>query len=134
MSKRRSAKANEDTDDDNVDHVDSGNSRNDDNDDGDGKGKASNKKQGYNLYAILIMAMFIVPGIIGASLYVVDYIYPEAAANRKIRERVMGCYEIANPSKLADVDKFIAKYKGRETVLYAQLRSKYNKVPDCHLY
>lgn len=134
MSKRRSAKANEDTDDDNVDHVDRGNSRNDNNDDGDGKGKASNKKQGYNLYAILIMAMFIVPGIIGASLYVVDYIYPEAAANRKIRDRVMGCYEIANPSKIADVDKFIAKYKGRETVLYAQLRSKYSKVSDCQLY
>lgn len=131
MSKRRSAKVNEDIDDD--DNVGSGSNRNN-NDDVDGKGKASNKKQGYNLYAILIMAMFIVPGIIGASLYVVDYIYPEAAANRKIRERVMGCYEIANPSKIADVDKFIAKYKGRETALYAQLRSKYSKVSDCNLY
>jgi len=137
MSKRRTTKVNEDTTDD-VDHLDS-NGGDDQNNDGrsggggHGKDKAS-KKQGYNFYAILIIAMFVVPGIIGASLYLVDYIYPEAAAARKIKERVAGCYEIANPSKMADVDKFIAKYKGRESALYAQLRNKYHKVPDCQLY
>jgi len=128
MSKRRAAKVKEDVD-DNYD-ADDTSARNDDD-----RGKTkSTKKEGYNIYAIVIIAMFVVPGIIGATLYVIDYMYPEAAATRKFKEKIMNCYEIANPTKLSDVDKFIAKYQGRETALYAQLRNKYRKVPECQLY
>ena len=62
----------------------------------------------------------------------VDYIYPEAAKERRIRERVTQCYEAANPTKISEVDKFIKKYKGREHVLFAQLRTKYQKYPECN--
>ena len=57
--------------------------------------------------------------------------YPEAKAERLIKERVTRCYEAANPTKLSEIDKIVNKYKGRETVLYAQLRNKYPKVQQC---
>jgi hypothetical protein len=61
-----------------------------------------------------------------------DYFYPEAAAERKVRDRVLRCYEAANPTKVSEVDKFVQKYKGREHALFAQLRNKYEKFPECH--
>ncbi len=57
--------------------------------------------------------------------------YPEAAKTRQIRQRVMRCYEAANPSKVSEVDNFIMKYEGREHVLFAKLRGKYEKIPEC---
>lgn len=57
--------------------------------------------------------------------------YPTAAKERRIRERVVRCYEAANPTKLAEVDKFIARYRDREYALFAQLRTKYEKFPEC---
>lgn len=60
-----------------------------------------------------------------------DFLYPEAAKMRKVTERVTRCYEAANPSKLSEVDKFIQKYKGKEESLFAQLRNKYPKHPEC---
>lgn len=57
--------------------------------------------------------------------------YPEAKAHRVVRDRVTKCYEAANPSKLNEVDKIVEKYKGREHALFAQLRSKYGKHPEC---
>lgn len=42
-----------------------------------------------------------------------------------IRERVLRCYEAANPSKVGEIDQFIGKYKGKEHLLFAQLRNKY---------
>jgi hypothetical protein len=62
-----------------------------------------------------------------------DFIYPEAAKARRIRDQVVRCYEVANPSKVADVDKFLEKYQGREHILFAQLRTKYEKIPQCHI-
>jgi hypothetical protein len=50
---------------------------------------------------------------------------------RKVRERVMRCYEVANPTKISEVDKFIERYRGREHILFAQLKSKYEKYPEC---
>lgn len=60
-----------------------------------------------------------------------DFVYPEAAKVRRVKDRVVKCYEAANPSKLSDVDKFIEKYKGKEEALFAQLRNKYPKHPEC---
>lgn len=60
-----------------------------------------------------------------------DFFYPEAANERKVKERVMKCYEAANPTKISEVDKFIKRYKGKEHVLFAQLRNKYEKFPEC---
>ena len=60
-----------------------------------------------------------------------DYLYPDSAAERRIRERVVKCYEAANPKKMSEIDKFIKKYKGKEYALFAQLRSKYEKYPEC---
>ena len=61
-----------------------------------------------------------------------DIMYPEAKAERIIKERVTRCYEVANPTKLSEVDKIVDKYKGRERALYAQLRMKYIKFPECN--
>lgn len=57
--------------------------------------------------------------------------YPEAKALRQTRERVTRCYESANPAKLNEVDKIVDKYRGREHVLFAQLRAKYPKHSEC---
>jgi hypothetical protein len=50
---------------------------------------------------------------------------------RKVRERVMRCYEVADPTKISEVDKFVERYRGREHILFAQLKSKYEKYPEC---
>ena len=60
-----------------------------------------------------------------------DMMYPEAKEQRLIRDRVTKCYEAANPTKLSEVDKITEKYRGREHVLFAQLRSKYAKHSEC---
>lgn len=57
--------------------------------------------------------------------------YPEAAKTRKFRDRVVRCYETANPSKISEVDDLIAKYQNKEHVLFAKLRAKYEKFPEC---
>ena len=62
-----------------------------------------------------------------------DYLYPEAAQQRLVRERVTRCYEAANPSKVSEVDKFIMRYKGNEERLFANLKEKYGKFRECHL-
>jgi hypothetical protein len=60
-----------------------------------------------------------------------DFLYPENVKTRKVREHVIRCYEVANPSKLDEVDKFVERYQGREHVLFAQLKHKYEKYPEC---
>ena len=47
-----------------------------------------------------------------------DYLYPEAAKVRLFKERVIRCYEAANPSKLSEIDKLIQKYEGTSTDPY----------------
>lgn len=61
-----------------------------------------------------------------------DFFYPEAAKERQTMARVVRCYEAANPTKVSEVEKFVKKYKGREHALFAQLRNKYEKFPECH--
>jgi hypothetical protein len=60
-----------------------------------------------------------------------DYLYPQSKMERKVRERVMRCYEVANPTKISEVDKFIERYRGREHILFAQLKNKYERYPEC---
>lgn len=89
------------------------------------------KKDGLNWTAIILLGMMILPAIITAYVQIMDYLYPTDAIARRIRERVVKCYEAANPSKLKDVDRFIEKYKGNEHKLFAVLKGKYEKVPEC---
>lgn len=62
--------------------------------------------------------------------------YPEEARIRDLRQRtksyVTRCYEVANPSKLSEVDSLVDRYYGREEKLVVQLRNKYAKYPECH--
>lgn len=115
---------------------------------------AKKAEKGWNYTAIFFMILFILPGFVAVVLQVrsdcvvctcfytfniflneylqgYDMMYPEAKAQRIVRERVIKCYEAANPTKLNEVDKIIEKYKGREHALFAQLRSKYAKHPEC---
>ncbi len=62
-----------------------------------------------------------------------DYLYPEAVAHRKLKDRVVRCYSVANPTKVSEVDRFLEKYKGHEERLFANLREKYYKYPECHM-
>ena len=61
---------------------------------------------------------------------------PEAARERdmknRVTEHVRRCYSVANPTKLDDVERFVAKYKGHEDKLLASLREKYYKFSECH--
>jgi hypothetical protein len=88
-------------------------------------------KSSLNWPAIAILCMFALPLLLGGILQAMDFFYPEAAKERKIRERVLRCYEAANPSKISEVDKFIERYKGREHVLFSQLKNKYERIPEC---
>ena len=97
-----------------------------------GTNQPAAKKKGWNYAAIVIMLMFILPGFIAVVLQGIDMMYPEAKAERIVRDRVTRCYEAANPSKVHEVDKIVKKYKGRDRALFAQLRNKYEKYPECN--
>eukprot|EP01038_Epipyxis_sp_PR26KG_P013179 gene13179-17657_t len=100
-----------------------------------GSKKTTEKESnGLNWTAIFIMMLFALPVLLAGVIQATDYFYPEAARERQLKERVLKCYESANPSKLAEVDKFVQRYKGREEVLFAQLRNKYPKHPECQQY
>jgi hypothetical protein len=60
-----------------------------------------------------------------------DYLNPDGAQERAIKSRVLKCYNAANPSKVAEIDKLLKKYKNREHVLFGQLRVKYSTFPEC---
>lgn len=60
-----------------------------------------------------------------------DMYYPEAKALREIKDRVITCYEVANPTKLSEVDAIVEKYKNKEVALFARLKNKYPKIPQC---
>lgn len=88
-------------------------------------------KKGYNFSAIIILMMFVIPSVAAIVIQVMDFMYPEAKTERIVRDRVISCYEAANPTKLSEVDRFVKRYKGKEHVLFAQLKAKYPKVPEC---
>eukprot|EP01040_Poterioochromonas_malhamensis_P008826 gene8826-9561_t len=93
--------------------------------------KQAQQKGGLNWAAIAILCMFALPLLLGGFMQLMDFLYPQAAADRKVRDRVLRCYEVANPSKVAEVDKFVERYRGREHILFSQLRAKYEKYPEC---
>ena len=69
-------------------------------------------------------------------MQVIDYMNPGAAQERQIKNRitehVTRCYNVANPKKLDDVERFVEKYKGQEDKLLANLREKYgHKFAEC---
>lgn len=103
-----------------------------------GKPRKSNKKpkkEPINWSAILLLAMFSIPAIFGAYFTVMDYIYPENAKLRSIRQPLEKCYNAANPDKVSEIDYLMGKYKGREQKLFAQLRSKYGqKHQECEIW
>ena len=43
-----------------------------------------------------------------------------------IRQQIIHIYEAHNPSKVVEVDKFLAKYRGREAELLLKVQKKYN--------
>lgn len=89
------------------------------------------KSEGYNWAAICIMLLFLVPSAFALVIALVDYAYPEQAKARLIRDRVVRCYEAADPKKLDNIDAYMKKYKGREGKLFTNLRMKYEQVPEC---
>jgi hypothetical protein len=96
-----------------------------------GDKKKTEPKSGLNWTAFAILCMFALPLLLGGALQAMDFFYPEAAKERQFRDKIMRCYEVANPSKVSEVDKFVERYKGRENVLFAQLRNKYPKKAQC---
>jgi hypothetical protein len=74
------------------------------------------------------MLLFLVPSAIALVISLVDYGYPEQAKARMIRDRVVRCYEAADPTKLDNIDAYMKKYKGKEGKLFSNLRIKYEKV------
>ena len=93
------------------------------------------KKEPINWSAILLLLMFSIPAVFGAYFTVVDYMYPENAKIRSIRQPLEKCYNAANPEKVAEIDYIMDKYKGREQKLFAQLRTKYaQKYQECEIW
>jgi hypothetical protein len=91
------------------------------------------QKKGLNLSAIFILVMMLLPAAITIGTQVWDYLYPEDALARKVRDKVRKCYEVAKPSSTpSEIDKIMLKYKGKENALLNALRNKYTKFPECH--
>lgn len=91
------------------------------------------KAAGYNYAAICIIAMMVLPALITLGITAYDMMYPEAAVARMNRDKVQRCYSAAKPREVVDIDKIMKKYAGRETTLFATLRNKYNKFPECNM-
>ena len=99
-----------------------------------GAGKKA-KKEGINWSGIFLLAMFCIPAIFGGYFATMDYLYPEDAKMRRIRQPLEKCYNIANPEKVSEIDYIMSKYQGREQKLFAQLRAKYgHKYQECEIW
>ena len=46
-----------------------------------------------NWMALTLLALFVVPGILAACIQVYDFMYPGAAQERILREKLVRCYE-----------------------------------------
>ena len=97
------------------------------------KGKKQ-KSEGINWAAVGLLLMFCIPAVFGLFFTIMDYVDPDAAVTRKIRQPLEKCYHAANPEKVNEIDKIMLKYKGSEQKLFAQLRSKYEKYPECQIW
>lgn len=100
-----------------------------------GSTSKANKKDGsnYNYYAIGFMILFALPVLLTSYLFLTDYFFPESTKALILKNKVVKCYLAANPTKIGEVDKFLEKYKGRENILFANLKEKYYKIPECNL-
>eukprot|EP01041_Mallomonas_annulata_P006418 gene6418-12976_t len=78
------------------------------------------KKNKINWMAVFFLMLFVIPVLMTAAMTAIDYLYPDAARMRQLRQRVTKCYSAANPKKLSEVDYIMEKYKGKEYVLFAQ--------------
>ena len=81
--------------------------------------------------ALFFLGIMIIPAIATVAIQVSDYFYPQSAQERRVRERLVACYTVAAPDKLNSVDSILAKYKGKEYRLLAQLGEKYPKFSQC---
>lgn len=87
-----------------------------------------------NWMALVLLALFVVPGILAVCIHVYDMMYPGAAQERVLREKLVRCYEVANPSKLNDIDDILKKANGRYVKLLAGLKNKYgDKYVQCNI-
>mgnify|MGYP003388213830 CR=1 FL=1 len=62
-----------------------------------------------------------------------DYFYPEQAQKNMIRQRLVNCYTEAAPDKLGNIDHIMKKYNRKEHILFKQLATKYEKIPECNI-
>lgn len=94
---------------------------------------AKKKSGGLNYAAICILVMMVGPALVTLGIHAYDIMYPKAAAARTIRDKIQRCYSAAKPKEVVDIEKIMKKYDGRETALFANLRNKYSKFPECHV-
>merc|ERR1711871_1437213 len=117
-----------------------------------GKAKAEAQKstglmgylKGIYFTALMFLALFAVPIILSSCVTVYDWIYPDAAHEQNLRERLVACYEVADSSKLSNIDDLIEKTKDtvkgskvmnrrKEIKLLQGLREKYgDKYSQCN--
>ena len=93
--------------------------------------KPKSTQEGFNYTGIGLLLLFIIPAMLTMTGAIMDYYYPEAAAERMVRNRVVNCYTAAAPDKLDSIDSFMKKYKGRESKLLQNLELKYPKISEC---
>jgi hypothetical protein len=74
--------------------------------------------------------------ILTAGQFLLDFVYPEAANERRIYDNVYKCYNaVGDIDKLNNIPSFIKKYDGKEHALYNQLRKKYGMdYPECETF
>jgi hypothetical protein len=99
----------------------------------DAESAANKKPEPYNWAAIFLLFLFVSVPLFTAGQYIFDYMYPEAANTRRIYDNVYKCYNaVGDIDKINSIDRFVAKYEGKERSLYSQLRAKYgDEFPEC---
>ena len=79
------------------------------------------KKSKIKWSGIFLIGLFVIPTVFGVLMFAYDYVYPESARVRELRNPLVRCYSAANPSKVNDIDHLLEKYKGNEHRLYDQV-------------
>lgn len=87
-----------------------------------------------NWSAVAILLMMTMPMIIMGVVYVYDIMYPQDAMVVAIRQRMVACYTVANPSKLTEIDSLLSKNKKKEIKLLIGLSKKYGSEYDECVY
>jgi hypothetical protein len=100
-------------------------------DDEEKKIQGGKKGKGWNWSAVFLLCIMVLLPVCIAILNLIDILYPEAAATRRIRDKVIACYEVANPEKVSNIDEVMNKYKGKESLLVYRLAEKYGKYEEC---